>query len=335
MYSDVHKWQAKQNVVTFFENLYCMCWQQSIVWVGEGSGGKAGTPSFLHTRPLPSLGNTVNTIGFQKKSLDFVWPVIYGHHCTVHWQEVPLPDPKITLIPSLIRGFAIKRTPFDRPANDFNSSVGIEKRVKSSPPSRLFRSSFVSRRVACLFLQEEEKRPEGEKQMAFRHCHSSFFFRILCRAVIRIGFSGVSLLCVDGDNLRLRKSSRHLTRFLILIFTKRITTLAVPIGPISLYVSCRRSVDSGGRVTFDTRNRRDRPLTTSRWKQILLVVVILSYTRKCDGITRVANYTTACFSVNYKGIMCCPARMFQRSNSIHINRLYSRLIWYLIPSQQT
>jgi len=27
------------------------------VWVGEGSGGKAGTSSCLHTLPLPSLGN--------------------------------------------------------------------------------------------------------------------------------------------------------------------------------------------------------------------------------------------------------------------------------------
>jgi len=49
--------------------------------VVEGSGGKAGTSSCLHTLPLPSLGNATSTQLFTKKSLDFVWLVTYGHHC--------------------------------------------------------------------------------------------------------------------------------------------------------------------------------------------------------------------------------------------------------------
>jgi len=54
----------------------------SSAWVEEGSGEKAGTSSCLHTLPLPSLGNAANML-FTEKSLDFVGPVAYGHHCTV------------------------------------------------------------------------------------------------------------------------------------------------------------------------------------------------------------------------------------------------------------
>jgi len=59
-----------------------MCWQQRVGMVGEGSGGEAGTSSCLHTLPLPSLGNATSTHQFTKKSLDFVWLITYGHHCT-------------------------------------------------------------------------------------------------------------------------------------------------------------------------------------------------------------------------------------------------------------
>jgi len=46
-----------------------MCWQQRVGLVGEGSGGKAGTSSCLHTLPLPSLGNFTNTHLFTKKKV--------------------------------------------------------------------------------------------------------------------------------------------------------------------------------------------------------------------------------------------------------------------------
>jgi len=59
-----------------------VCWQQRVRGAGEGSGGKAGTSSCLHTLSLPSLGDATSTHSFTKKSLDFVWLVIYGHHCT-------------------------------------------------------------------------------------------------------------------------------------------------------------------------------------------------------------------------------------------------------------
>ena len=60
-----------------------MCWQQRVGWVGEGSGGKAGT-SCLHTLPLPSLGNAANTHYFTKnvKSLFGLSPMDITVQCS-------------------------------------------------------------------------------------------------------------------------------------------------------------------------------------------------------------------------------------------------------------
>jgi len=69
-------------------------------WVGEGSGGKAGTSSCLHTLPLPSLGNATNTQFTKKKVTRF---------CLAHHQWTSLYSFKYCLN---LRNFFIRREIF-------------------------------------------------------------------------------------------------------------------------------------------------------------------------------------------------------------------------------
>ena len=80
VYSDVHKRRAKQNLVTFFCKLMCVC---SIALGGqwEGVEARGGDRLSLGIFPDPPHALLPTHISFFFKSLDFVWPVTNGHHC--------------------------------------------------------------------------------------------------------------------------------------------------------------------------------------------------------------------------------------------------------------
>jgi len=57
---------------------------RSIVLRGqwEGVEARGGTRLSPWNLPQPTSRAAPNTLEFTKKSLDFVWLITYGHHCT-------------------------------------------------------------------------------------------------------------------------------------------------------------------------------------------------------------------------------------------------------------
>ena len=81
LYSDVHKWWAKQNLVTFFVN---QCVLAAARGVGRERFREKGGHLLLPPHPptTPSWQCYYHTLVYKKKSLDFISLITYGHHCT-------------------------------------------------------------------------------------------------------------------------------------------------------------------------------------------------------------------------------------------------------------